>query len=392
MMDTQPWDYRRVTRQARQGTHRRDRCGTRTRNGQEPGSPRRHSPLHPHSRGLRPAGARAGGRRQVGGADPGGRTYRPHAEPHLYRCRPLLSMRSTPTRPRVQSMKTILRPSPHGSLSAGLLSSQCMSCLPPRSWQGIRKQLWRRQPSCEASFRQRPPWRCPWCSRIWRRHTGPDAMFGQPDAVLALPVPENAPTYVKAMRHYARGVALVEQGRFADVPGEIAALQSLSGAEDLVKLRRRAFPVPEDVDDRAGSAGRPNGHGQRRSGGRDPVFERAAQMQEALAYMEPPYWYYPVRQSLGAALCWPGDPMKPGRLSSSAEAFAKQRLGAVRIEGGREGSRRQGRRGGRGGQARQSLDGRSQRPRSQAPLRRPSDLRDRHGGEELPWRRDALQP
>jgi hypothetical protein len=33
-------------------------------------------------------------------------------------------------------------------------------------------------------------------------------------------------------------------------------------------------------------------------------------IQDALGYMEPPYWYYPVRQSLGAALLAAGQPQE----------------------------------------------------------------------------------
>jgi predicted Zn-dependent protease len=32
------------------------------------------------------------------------------------------------------------------------------------------------------------------------------------------------------------------------------------------------------------------------------LTQRAAELQDALPYTEPPYWYYPIRQSLGAAL------------------------------------------------------------------------------------------
>ena len=32
------------------------------------------------------------------------------------------------------------------------------------------------------------------------------------------------------------------------------------------------------------------------------AFREAVAIQDALPYLEPPYWYYPVRQSLGAAL------------------------------------------------------------------------------------------
>jgi tetratricopeptide (TPR) repeat protein len=31
-------------------------------------------------------------------------------------------------------------------------------------------------------------------------------------------------------------------------------------------------------------------------------FTEAVKLQDVIPYMEPPYWYYPVRQSLGAAL------------------------------------------------------------------------------------------
>ena len=36
-------------------------------------------------------------------------------------------------------------------------------------------------------------------------------------------------------------------------------------------------------------------------------FEAAVAIEDGLAYTEPPYWYYPTRQSLGAALLLAGD-------------------------------------------------------------------------------------
>ena len=36
-------------------------------------------------------------------------------------------------------------------------------------------------------------------------------------------------------------------------------------------------------------------------------FEAAVALEDTLAYSEPPYWYYPTRQSLGAALLLAGD-------------------------------------------------------------------------------------
>jgi tetratricopeptide (TPR) repeat protein len=44
-------------------------------------------------------------------------------------------------------------------------------------------------------------------------------------------------------------------------------------------------------------------------------FEQAATLEDGLPYMEPPFWYYPVRQSLGAAL------LQAGRAEEAVAAF-----------------------------------------------------------------------
>src|SRR5262249_35320354 len=46
-------------------------------------------------------------------------------------------------------------------------------------------------------------------------------------------------------------------------------------------------------------------------------FERAAALQDELPYTEPPYWYYPVRQSLAVAL------MQAGRLDDAEAQFQR---------------------------------------------------------------------
>jgi tetratricopeptide (TPR) repeat protein len=40
------------------------------------------------------------------------------------------------------------------------------------------------------------------------------------------------------------------------------------------------------------------------------LFVEAADIQDRLPYMEPPFWYYPVHQSLGAALMAQGKPVE----------------------------------------------------------------------------------
>ena len=46
-------------------------------------------------------------------------------------------------------------------------------------------------------------------------------------------------------------------------------------------------------------------------------FEQAAALQDGLPYMEPPYWYYPVRQSLAVAM------MQVHRFDEAEEQFQR---------------------------------------------------------------------
>jgi tetratricopeptide (TPR) repeat protein len=56
------------------------------------------------------------------------------------------------------------------------------------------------------------------------------------------------------------------------------------------------------------------------------TYEDAVFIEDTLAYMEPPYWYYPVRQSLGGVL------LRQGKLDSAEKAF-RESLARVRNNG-----------------------------------------------------------
>ena len=45
------------------------------------------------------------------------------------------------------------------------------------------------------------------------------------------------------------------------------------------------------------------------------AYRQAVAVQDGLPYMEPPYWYYPARQSLGVAL------LRAGRLDDAEDVF-----------------------------------------------------------------------
>ena len=181
------------------------------------------------------------------------------------------------------------------------------------------------------------------------------ALFSSPDAILALPDPGNSIPYVKAMWHYARGVAYAARRDFAAAKAEANAIDTIERTADFSLLKTAGIPALEVlqlartvVEGRLAQAEGDSNKAIER-------FEQAAALQDALPYTEPPYWYYPVRQSLAAAL------MQAGRLGDAEEQFRRalarapeQRLVVLRIARTLEGAWR--RRGGAKGGSRAGED------------------------------------
>ncbi|MFN3305070.1 MAG: hypothetical protein ACK44A_15345, partial [Roseateles sp.] len=95
------------------------------------------------------------------------------------------------------------------------------------------------------------------------------AQFSAPEVILALPAPADELLLVRVMYHYARAVAQAQRKDAAAAGQEIAALTALEGA-DFSAFDAWGIPA------------------------------KAVAIEDGLAYTEPPYWCYPVRQSLGA--------------------------------------------------------------------------------------------
>jgi len=125
--------------------------------------------------------------------------------------------------------------------------------------------------------------------------------FGRWDEVLREPAPPEARLYTRAMWHYARGLAFAAKGQFKKAEGERRHLKT--AVEVLSKDRsdsyKEAAPLLKIADKVvAGETAARRGD----AGEAIRLFEEAVRLEDALRYMEPPDWYYPVRHSLGAAL------------------------------------------------------------------------------------------
>jgi tetratricopeptide (TPR) repeat protein len=141
------------------------------------------------------------------------------------------------------------------------------------------------------------------------------AQFSPPDVVLGLEDPGDTFPFVKAMWHYARGVAHVGKGDLDAARAEAARISEINQKADFDMLLAWAVPAP-DVLRLARHV--LEGRIAQAEGNFDQAiqeFETAVQIQDSLPYLEPEYWYYPVRQSLGATL------LMAGRADEATEVF-----------------------------------------------------------------------
>lgn len=141
------------------------------------------------------------------------------------------------------------------------------------------------------------------------------ARFSPPETVLALPKPGDAFPYVQVSWRYARALAQVRRGDLAAAKAEAEALAELSARVDHEHLAKGLVPSEPVVAIAnkvvAGRIAQAAGDLE----GAIAALREAAALQDTLAYMEPPWWPYPVRQSLGAVL------LAAGRPDEAAQAF-----------------------------------------------------------------------
>jgi tetratricopeptide (TPR) repeat protein len=148
------------------------------------------------------------------------------------------------------------------------------------------------------------------------------AQFSPPDVVLGLADPGDEFPYVKAMWHYARGVAHAANGDLEAARAEAAQISEINQTADFEMLLAWYVPAPEILRIARHVL---EGRIAQAEGNLDQAiseFELAVQIQDTLPYMEPEYWYYPVRQSLGAAL------LAAGRAADAEEVFRQSLIEA----------------------------------------------------------------
>ena len=133
------------------------------------------------------------------------------------------------------------------------------------------------------------------------------AQFSGPDVTLAIPAPGAGLPYVEGLWHYARGVAFAAKGDTDSARKEQAVIDQLRQSGDFSNLTDAGVPAEQVLQIASHVVQARIAQAKGDLAGAADNFEKAAALESRLAYMEPPYWYYPVRQSLGAVLVRKGD-------------------------------------------------------------------------------------
>jgi tetratricopeptide (TPR) repeat protein len=140
--------------------------------------------------------------------------------------------------------------------------------------------------------------------------------FAKWEQMLEQPAPVEKSNYLQAMYRYSRGSALAGLGRISDAQAERERMQAIAAripeSEMLMaNMQREVLSIGmADLDARISRA-------RKDSQSEIAHLRRAAELQDRLNYMEPPEWYYPIRESLGGAL------LRAGQYAEAEAVFRK---------------------------------------------------------------------
>ena len=143
------------------------------------------------------------------------------------------------------------------------------------------------------------------------------ALFSSPEIIFALPDPGDTIPYVKAMWLYARGVALAARRDFASAAAAADAIGTLEHTADFKLLKESNIPAQDVLRIAQTLILARVAQAKGDTSIAIAQFEKAAALQDALPYTEPPYWYYPIRQSLAAAQ------LQAGRFDEAEQQFQR---------------------------------------------------------------------
>jgi tetratricopeptide (TPR) repeat protein len=136
-----------------------------------------------------------------------------------------------------------------------------------------------------------------------------DVRFHQWDDVLKMPQPDPAMKTATVFWHFSRGMALAGTGKVSEAEAEykIVADAEKNTPEDVIfamPINNKAKDIMKIAEEVLGAK---IAIAKKDNAGAIAMLSDAVSIQDSLKYGEPPDWFFPVRESLGAALLMSGD-------------------------------------------------------------------------------------
>ena len=147
--------------------------------------------------------------------------------------------------------------------------------------------------------------------------------FGKWDEILNYERPSDERPYILAVWHYARSMALIAKNNLSEAENEITELDNFRGNETIDSLLIWGFNSAGILVDIAGEVAKGELEAKKNN-----YFDAIAHLKKAveyeysLTYDEPPTWFYPCRQNLGAVLIEAG-------MFEEAEKIYKENLSEI---------------------------------------------------------------
>ncbi len=154
-----------------------------------------------------------------------------------------------------------------------------------------------------------------WVQAIYAAPYFATLQFAPAAEVLELPEPDPRLAYVQGVRHYVRAVAYAQQKNEIGFDKEMRELARIRQLDALKPMVDQGMPAPDLLGlaehVARGKYASTRGRHLQAAG----HFRQAVAIEDRISYMEPPWWYFPVNQSLGAAL------YRGGRYDEARQAF-----------------------------------------------------------------------
>lgn len=142
--------------------------------------------------------------------------------------------------------------------------------------------------------------------------------FGRWQEMIDEPAPGEQLPFATAFWHYARGVAFAKLGRVDEAREELAAVEEAKSNPAFAGLIMASFASAEqNLEMAAGILAAAIASAEGDQDEAISQLEAAVAIQDSLPYIEPPAWYFPIRQLLGAEL------LAAGRAAEAEAVYRK---------------------------------------------------------------------